>query len=101
MSGGTITVARPLDTGGTHVAMDAGHCASAENVLAWSPPGRPRNSASPCVVFVPAFVTMLMAALDVHPNSAEHARDITFISCTSPTGMVENIVCRPHGPSSV
>src|SRR5260370_4343800 len=86
ISGGTRATAAPfdVDVGGTHVATDGAHCWSAENVVGCMPPGRPRNSASPCVAFVPAFVTMLIAALDVHPNSAEKARDITDISCTAP-----------------
>src|SRR5438105_7844908 len=97
MSGGTSGTARPFAVGGTHVPTEGAHCRSAEKVFACNVPGRPSTSASPCVAFVPALVTTLIAALDVQPNSAENARDITFISCTAPTGIVENIVCRPHG----
>src|SRR5579862_2607715 len=99
MSGGTSGVAAPLVVGGTQLGTDRGHWLSAENVVDCIPPGRPRNSDSPCVAFVPDLVTMLMPALDVQPNSAENARDMMFISCTAPTGIVENIVWRPHGSS--
>ncbi len=44
---------------------------------------------------------MFTPALAVQPNSAENARDMMFISCTAPTGIVENIVCRPQGSSPV
>src|ERR1700722_7803384 len=96
MSGGTSGVATPFAVGGTHVGTDGGHCALAENEVDCMPPGRPRNRASPCVAFVPDLVTTLIAALAVHPNSAENARDMMFISCTALTGIVENIVWRPH-----
>src|SRR6516162_429307 len=81
-------------SGGTIVRVD-------ENDFACHDPGRPRKRASPCKAFVPDFVTTFTAVLDVQPNSAEKARDMTFISCTAPTGIVENIVCLPHGSSPV
>ncbi len=99
MSGGTIGVATPLVVGATQLETEEGHCWAAENVVVCMPPGRPRKSASPCVTLPPDFVTMLTPALEVQPNSAENARDMTFISCTALTGIVENIVCRPHGSS--
>ncbi len=101
MSGGTRPAAVPFTVGWTHVEIEPGHCWSAEKVVASVPPGRPRNNASPCVTFVPDLVTMFTPALAVQPNSAENARDMMFISCTAPTGIVENIVCRPHGSSPV
>src|SRR5262249_31970250 len=101
MSGGTSATGAPFETGGTHVVTDGAHCASAENADACMPPGRRTNSPSPCSAFVPALVTMLIPALDVQPNSDENARDITFISCTAPIGIVENIVWRPQGSSAV
>src|SRR5688572_3045942 len=93
---GAIT---PAVTGGTQVETDEGQWASVDSDDGCGPPGRPRIIASPRIVFDPDLVTMLMAALDVQPNSAENARDITFISCTAPTGSVENIACRPQGSS--
>src|SRR5690348_1635352 len=101
MSGGTMGTGLPFVVGGTQVGTDGAHCCSAENVFGCMPPGRPRKSASPRVVLLPAFVTMLIAALDVQPNSAENAGDIAFISCTAAIGIVENIVWRPHGSSPV
>ena len=92
---------RPFEVGGTQVETEGAHCAPAEKLVDCIPPGRPRNSASPCSALVPDLVTMLMPALAVHPNSDEKARDMMFISCTAPTGIVENIVWRPHGSSPV
>ena len=44
---------------------------------------------------------MFTAVPDVQPNSAEKAFESTVISCTAPTGTVENIVWRPQGSSPV
>src|SRR5579864_777887 len=102
VSGGMSGAGLPLSIGGTQVLVyELTHCSSAEKVVACAPPGRPSSSASPCVTLVPDLVTMFTAVLEVQPNSAENARDMTVISCTAPTGSVENIVWRPHGSSPV
>src|SRR4030095_10251901 len=95
--GARIAAAAPLAVGATHDEIDEGHCAPVPSEDGCGPPGRPRISASPCILFVPDLVTMLIAAPEVQPNSVEKARDITFISCTAATGSAANIVCRPHG----
>ncbi len=92
MSGGTSATAAPFDVGGTQVATDGAHWAPAEKLVDCIPPGRPRNNPSPCTALVPDLVTMLTPALAVQPNSDENARDMMFISCTAPTGIVENMV---------
>src|ERR1051326_2179756 len=99
MSGARISVSTPFEIGFTHEGTDDGHCASLPSVFACSPPGRPRNSPSPWSALVPDLVTMLTAALEVQPNSAENAFDSTVISWIAPTGTVAIIVWRPHGSS--
>src|SRR4029077_14596356 len=72
-----------------------------ENVFACQPPpGRSRNSPSPCNSFVPDLVVMFNAGPEVQPNSEENAFESTLISWIAPIGTVAIAVCRPQ-PSSL
>src|ERR1700730_8353962 len=66
--------------GVTQLATDGGQKFLVENVFACMPPGRPRNSPSPCRSFVPDLVTIFNAGPAVQPNSAENAFESTVIS---------------------
>src|SRR4051812_13821278 len=85
--------------GVTQLGTDGGQKFVVEKLSACMPPGRTKNSPSPCTVFVPDLVTMLSAGPAVQPNSEEKALESTVTSCTAPTGRVAIIVCRPQASS--
>src|SRR4051812_25910785 len=94
----TGLIAESVD-GVTQLSTDGAQKPLVENRFACRPPMRLLKRISPCVLFVPDFVTMLSAGPDVHPYSAVKAFESTVTSCTAPTGTTAIIVCRPHASS--
>src|SRR3954471_10883703 len=86
--------------GVTHVDTDGAQKPLVENVFACALPRRFMYRSSPCMLFVPDFVTMFSAGPAVHPYSAEKAFDSTVTSWIAPIGIVAIIVWRPHASSS-
>ena len=72
--------------GVTQLATDGGQKLFVEKLSACMPPGRTRNSPSPCIVLVPDLVTMFRAGPAVQPNSEENAFESTLISWMAPIG---------------
>ncbi len=100
VSGMSTGLTDPSVAGVTQLDTDPGQKLSVENDLACQSPGRNMYSASPCRSFVPDLVTVLIAAPEVQPYSAENESESTAISWTALIGMVATDTWRPH-PSSL